>query len=185
MKVIFEWPIKAMSGKSSDGKSVFCILGDICYKRRYTKPLITAHNNEYGAKFKRIGQLYKDVPETFKESLRIYANEYNKQLKPDNKGPLHLYHIFTKALCKGKVSLSDLESIDKIIAKFGGTIEEWIQHGLLDKVKGKSINASFHVPVKQFSGLGMRTSGETEHLAGRYSPTIGRKGGRDRPRASI
>jgi len=156
MRVTFEWPIKTLSGKSPDGTVVFQSYNNdnVCIMRKYVRPRITDHNREYGTKFKKIALLYRTMPEDFKDSLRVYAQAYNRQLLPEKKLPLNFYNILIKALCKKAVSLSDLDSMENIVEKFGGTIEEWIENGLLDKVKGKSFEISFRVPVVQFTGLG-------------------------------
>jgi len=137
MKVTFEWPIKTLSGKSHDGKYVYCEYKDssVCIMRKYVKPRITDHNREYGSKFQKIARLYREMPEEFKDSLRAYAQAYNRYLLPEKKLPLNFYNILVKALCNKNVSLSDLDSLENIVTKFGSTIAEWIEYGLLDDIR--------------------------------------------------
>jgi len=148
MKVTFDDHIRTLSGKSHDGLYVFCSYKNdtICVRRKYVRPRITAHNRVYGSKFAKIGLLWRNVPESFKQSLRVYAQMYNRQLLPEKKLPLNMYNIFIKALCKGIVSLDMLDNIENVIAMYGSTVAEWIQNGLLDRVKG-SVGSSFSVSV--------------------------------------
>jgi len=132
-----EYCIKTISGKDIENGIVYCSYKNdtICYTRKYVKPKTTAHNREYGAKLKKISLLYKAVPNTFKECLCIYANAYNQQLRPAKNGGVNGFNIFTKALCNGKVSITDLDSIESVVSSFGSTISSWEEHGLLQKVK--------------------------------------------------
>jgi len=144
MIVTFEWPIKTLSGKSPDGTVVYESRKNdtVCVMRRYVKPKITDHNRECGAKLKQAAALYKSVPAEFKESLRVYARAFNTQLLQPKKDYLCGYNIFIKALCRKKVELSTLDSLESVAGVYGTTITDWIAHGLLEKVKGKMPDCS-------------------------------------------
>jgi len=132
-----EYCIQTRSGKDIEEGVVYCSYKNdtICYTRKYVKPKTTAHNRLYGAKLKKISLLYKAIPDTFKETLRIYANAYNQQLRPAKNGGVNGFNIFTKALCNGKVSLTDLDSLQSVVSSYGSTISSWVEQGLLQKVK--------------------------------------------------
>jgi len=134
--------VKTQSGKDIENGVVYCSYKNdtICYTRKYVKPKTTAHNREYGAKLKKISLLYKTIPDTFKDSLKVYAQAYNQQLLPAKKAPLNAFNIFVKALCCRKVSLKDLDSIENIVHLFGGCIDKWINNGLLEKIKTKILD---------------------------------------------
>jgi len=140
--------IKTMSGKDIAAGVVYCSYKNdtICYTRKYVKPKTTPHNREYGAKLKKISLLYKIVPDAFKESLRIYANAYNKQLLPAKKGVVNAFNVFVKALCNHNVSLSDLDSLESVVSLCGGTVNSWVEHGLLQMVKANIPNVDI-LPV--------------------------------------
>jgi len=132
-----EYCIKTISGKDIEKGIVYCSYKNdtICYTRKYVKPKTTAHNREYGAKLKKISLLYKAVPDTFKECLRIYAQAYNQQLRPPKNGGVNAFNIFTKSLCNSNVSLTDLDSLQSVASLYGSTISCWVEHGLLQKVR--------------------------------------------------
>jgi len=135
--VTFDNHVKTLSGKDSEKKYVYYAIHDgaVCCRRAYVRPTITERNHESGAKFKRIGLLYREVTEAFKESLRKYAQAYNEQLLPALKLPVNEYNIFTKALCRDRVSLGDLESIKRFSSLYGWSVAEWMACGLLDRVR--------------------------------------------------
>jgi len=139
MIVTFGDHIKTLSGKSPDNTVVYHSYKNdtVCVMKRYVKPRTTDHNRECGQRMKRVALLYKEVSQEFKESLKLYASLYNKQLLPQKKAPLNAFNIFVKALCKGIVHLKDLDNIESIVNLYGGCINNWISNGLLDKVKGK------------------------------------------------
>jgi len=139
MKITLEWPLKTLSGKDLAKGVVYlsCKNGSQCIMRRYVKPRTTAHNHLYGSKFSRACMLYKEINPEFVNELRRYADAYGKQLCAEKKLPPNQYNIFKKALINGKVGLADLDSLEGFVGIFGNTIEEWIAHGLLPKVKAK------------------------------------------------
>jgi len=143
MIVVFDGHIKTLSGKNYDKTLVYCSCDNDtkCVVRRYVRPRITAHNHLIGAKLKNAGALYRNLPSAFIEALRVYARLYNEQLLPAKKLPLSGYNVFVKAVCKGKVRLSDLESMSRIVRLYGKTVESWIAHGLLDRVHGELMSA--------------------------------------------
>jgi len=101
MIVTFRDHIKTLSGKSPDGTVVYHSYRNntVCVMKKYVKPRITDHNRECGQRMKRVALLYKEVSQEFKESLRLYASLYNKQLLPEKKALLHAYNVFLKAFC--------------------------------------------------------------------------------------
>jgi len=146
-----DYLIKTQSGKDIENGIVYCSYKNdtICYTRKYVKPKTTAHNREYGAKLKKISLLYKTVPDTFKESLQIYAHAYNKQLLPARKGVVNAFNIFVKALCNHNVRLTDLDSLQSVVALIGGTVNSWIEKGLLQRVKAKIPNVNMLTETMQ------------------------------------
>jgi len=152
-----EYYIKTISGKDTQSGVVYCSYKNdtICYTRKYVKPKTTAHNRLCGAKLQKISLLYKVVPDSFKECLRLYAHAYNKQLLPAKKAPVNAFNIFVKALCNHKVSLSDLDTIERIVSLYGGTISSWVEHSLLQEVDAKIPN------IDILTGI-MRVNTDTE-----------------------
>jgi len=139
MRVEFTDFIRTLSGRSHDGLWVYTSCKDdtICIKRRYVRPRITDFNRLCGAKLCKIALLYKYITPEFKASLKIYASAYNHQVLSEKKLPINAYNAFIKALCRKKVELSTLDSIEEIGRLYGVTVAEWISHGLLEPVKGK------------------------------------------------
>jgi len=139
----FDDNVVVQSGKDIENGIVYCSFRNntACYARRYVKPRTTEHNKLCGAKFKRANLLYKSIPEAFKESLWIYAHAYNRQIKPRDVANLSGFNIFVKALCRGLVALDDLDSISRFTSLYGRTVSDWMECGLLERVKGKMSDA--------------------------------------------
>jgi len=147
MIVNFEWPIKTLSGKNSEGTLVYqsCRDDSICIARLYSYPRITEHNHRQGTKLQRASILYKAMNEVFKEDLKRYADAFKNQLCLEKKLPPNFYNIFTKALCNGSVKIEDLDSLERFVGLFGNNIEDWIANGLLPKVKAKFLGVEVWV----------------------------------------
>jgi len=147
--------IRTLSGTNYEKTLIYSsIQNDTkCTVRPYVYPRITSHNHHVGAKMKKAAVLYHALPEGFKESLKKYAHFYNKQWLPQKKLPISAYNVFIMALCSHTVRLVYLFSMETIVSHFGGTIGEWISHGLLRKVKGKLSEAEAIIEHEESAGL--------------------------------
>jgi len=147
MIVTLKYPVRSFAGISKDGTLVYRKCWDECVYigSVYVRPTITEHNHRQGSKLTRANALYKQINTVFIEDLKIYASEYNRKYGKKKRLPANFYNIFIKALCSGAVQVSDLESLEKFVSVFGGTVEEWISHGLLPKVKAEFLGVGVMV----------------------------------------
>jgi len=139
MRVKLEHPLRTQSGTDfENGWTYYSLKEDtICIKGLYVDRRITEHNRVCGIKIRRSNELYRSIDEDFIKDLKRYADAYNKQLLPEKKCYVNFYNIFVKALCNGRVSLWELESMELFVSIYGNTLESWISNGLLPQVKGK------------------------------------------------
>jgi len=107
----------------------------VCIKGRYVKRRITGHNHVCGNKIRRANELFREVDISFHKDLKKYAEAYNRQLLPEKKCYLNHYNVFIKAICNGKVSLWEMESLSVFVGVYGNTVESWVSSGLLPKVR--------------------------------------------------
>jgi len=144
MKLILNDHIQIKMGKCHDGKHVYFSKAgsDMAYMRRFTYPIVTQHNHDFGTRGTKIKALWQAVGAPFKEALRIYANAYNKQLKAKNKANISAYNVFVKALGNSIVETADLNSLPDVVTAHGATISSWITAGLLPDIRGMMSTAT-------------------------------------------
>ena len=133
MRVTFYKNIKTMSGTCRDGKMTFMSKKNdsICIVRRYVYPTITNQNNIMGANSLIIATLWKEVSESFKNDLQLYANAYNSQHLSENKLRVSSYNIFVKGMNFLDTVTNDSEIVSRDL---GSTVNEWILTGALPAV---------------------------------------------------
>jgi len=136
-----EHHIRTQSGTDrEEGWTYYSLKEDtVCIKGRYVKRRITGHNHVCGTKIRRTNELFKSVNGDFVNDLRLYAEAYNKQLLPEKKCYVNYYNVFVKALCNGKVSLRELESLGVFVRVYGNSLASWIGNGLLPEVKARFV----------------------------------------------
>jgi hypothetical protein len=133
--------IQSMSGKSKHGDFVHVTdkASNKSYIRGFVKPKITEHNHQAGSKFKAMSNLWKILPEPFKEDCRLYAKAYNRQCLMEEKHSLNARHVFAMAVCKHN---EPINTIEQLINTLGNSITDWIARGYLQKIN-EGINLNF------------------------------------------
>jgi hypothetical protein len=141
MKLTFKNDIRTKSGKSWEGDSVFFARRNktLASQRRYTKPILTSHNELVGQKAYAASLLWKEVSLAFKEDLRHYSRLYNQQIQPTHKGHIGMYNVFVKALMKQDVPITSMAVLRNIL---GYTLEDWIMSGILPNVNKNKVYTS-------------------------------------------
>jgi len=144
MKLILNDHIQIKMGKCHDGKHVYFSKAgsETAYMRRFTYPLITQHNHDFGTKSSKIHALWAGVSTPFKEALKVYANAYNKQLKAPTKANISAYNVWVMALGNSIVDVGDLDNLSSVTITHGTTISNWIAAGLLPSVRGSMSTAT-------------------------------------------
>ncbi|MCL1826911.1 MAG: hypothetical protein FWG20_02620 [Candidatus Cloacimonetes bacterium] len=133
MKVRFYKNIKTMSGRDKPANLVFLSMKNhsVCVVREYVKPRNTEHNHVMGARMKVVASLWKHISIDFIRDLKVYAASYNSQHLAEDKLPLFAYQVFSMAVLKTAIPLSN---ISVLAATFGDTLTEWIDAGFLPKI---------------------------------------------------
>jgi len=144
MKLILNDHIQIKMGKCHDGKHVYFSKAgsETAYMRKFTYPIITQHNHDFGTRGTKIHALWQGVSTPFKDALKLYANAYNKQIKQPGKANISAYNVFVKALGNSLVDSSNMDSLTDIATVYGTTINAWITSGLLPEVKNTMSTAT-------------------------------------------
>jgi len=137
MKVTFNDHIETKRGKCHDGKHVYYTRNGIPFMRNHRKGATTANQIAFGQKMQKVVALYPTASAPFKTALNQYARAYSLQIQePAGKSHISGYNVWVKALCSSTVSMPALDSLNDIATLYGSTIPDWINNGLLPRVKG-------------------------------------------------
>jgi len=92
--------------------------------------IITNHNIQFGEKFRQTVDLYKRLPQLFRDDLGQYVLFYNGQHRFNQK-PITGFNIFVGVLMNHPVQIYSLTSLSQTM---GNTVREWIENGKLKQV---------------------------------------------------
>ena len=127
------------SGLSSNRQYVFVTRKDGRGKpfhthiRRVPETIVIAERHiVFGERARTISDLWKRISDGFKSDLRIYTRGFNRQHRR-KMHPVSAFNLFMKVLFSVEPPVYSLISVSD---KIGNNLNEWIENGVLPRVKG-------------------------------------------------